>query len=89
MDNLSNFTTSISLNNQPSITRPTLMSLNPEKCTHRLHYCLFMVNWDRCCESCNTLDDPSHWTCAPNKTEDYNSGAFKMIAKINKSASLT
>ena len=32
MSNVSNFTTCISLNNQPCMARPTIIYLNPEEC---------------------------------------------------------
>ena len=47
------------LSNEPCMTRPTFIDLNPDKYNIGLHYNSFMVNLDRCNGSCNTLDDPS------------------------------
>ena len=49
----------MSLNNHKCITQPTLIELNPYKYNQGLRYYPFMVNLDRCNESCNTLSDPS------------------------------
>ena len=63
MTNDSNLTTCVSLNNQPCMTRLTLIYLNPEEHNHGLGYHKFMVNLDRCNGSCNTLDNPSDKIC--------------------------
>lgn len=55
MVNDSNFTTYISLSNQPCIT--TLVDLSPDEYYQGLRYYPFMVNADRCIGSCNTLHD--------------------------------
>ena len=60
----------ISLNNQPSINRPALINLNPNKTRQGLHHYPFIVSLDRCKGRCNTIDDPSSKICVPNKTED-------------------
>ena len=52
MTNDSNLTTCVSLNNQPCMTRPTLIYLNPDEYNHGLGYYKFMVNLDRCNGSC-------------------------------------
>ena len=57
--NVFNFTTCISLNNQPCITQPTLLGLNPGKYNRNLHYYPFIVNLNKCNGSYNSLDDPS------------------------------
>ena len=43
----------------------------------------------KCVRSCNTLNDLSNKVSAPNKTEDLNLRAFKMITAINESKVLT
>ena len=50
------------------MTRTTLIDFNPDENSQGLRYYPFMVNLDRCTESCNTLDDPSGRICVPNKT---------------------
>ena len=47
-----------------------------------------MINWDRCNESCNNLDDTSSRTSASNKTKDVNLGVFNMITRTNESKTL-
>ena len=72
MANVFNFTSYISLNNQPYITRPTLIHLNPDEYNQRFLYYLFMVNLYRLSASCNTLDDPSGRILLAKKTDDTN-----------------
>ena len=78
----------ISLDNQPCMTRPTLININPDKHNQGLRYYLFMVNLDISNASYNTLDDPSGIICAPTKKEDANLNVFNMIRSINKSKTL-
>ena len=63
------------------MTRRTLIDSNPDEYNQRLHYYPFMVNLDRCNESCNTLDDPPGRICGIN--------TFTMITRVNESNSLT
>ena len=64
------------------MTRPTLIS--PDKYNQGLRYYSFMVNLDRCSESCNTLNDPSGRTCIPNETQDVNLNVSNIITIINE-----
>ena len=59
MVNISDRTKCISLSNQPCMTRPTLIDLNPDECNQGFRYYQFMIILDRYSRSCNTLDDPS------------------------------
>ena len=63
------------MNNQPCMTKPTLINLNLDEYNHGLCYCncLFMINFDRCNRGFNTFDNPSGKIQVPNKTEDINS----------------
>ena len=73
MANVSNFRTSMSLNNQSCMTAPcmtTLIDLNPEEYNLGLRYYPFMVNLDRCSGSCNKFDYSSGRICVPNETEN-------------------
>ena len=79
MANDSNLTTFISLNNQPYMTRPTLINKNPDDYNPGLHYSPCIVNLDRSNGGCNTLDHPS----VPNK-RDVNLSVFNMITTIKK-----
>ena len=47
----SDYTKSISLNNDPSLARPTLVALH----SYELHYCSYFVSLDRCNGSCNSF----------------------------------
>ena len=89
MVNASNFTTYISLNNQPCMTRPTLIGLITDEHNQGLHYYQFLVNLDKRKGNYNSLDDPSNKICVPNETEDINLRVFYMITRINESKSLT
>ena len=70
-------------------TQPTTINLHPNEYTHGLRYYPFVVNLDRCVESCNTLNDLSNEACVSNKTEVLNLSMFNMITGINKSKTLT
>ena len=52
------------VNNQPYMTRSAHIDLNPGKYYQRLSYYPFVVNLDRCNESCNTLNDFSDRMCS-------------------------
>ena len=65
--------------------QPTLINLHPNDYRKGLHYYLFAVNSGRSVSTCNTLNDLSKTLCVPNKTEDLNLTAFKMITGINES----
>ena len=70
MANASNFATCMSLKNQPCMTRPTLINLNPDY-NRGLRYYVFMVKLDRYNGNCNTFDDPSGRMCVPSKTQKH------------------
>ena len=76
----------ISLNNQPCMTRPTLIGLNPDEYNQELCYYPFIVNLDRCNGICNILNDTSS-ICVPNKGEDVYFSVFNMISGTNESSS--
>ena len=80
----SNLTVSIFLNNQSSMTRPTLIDFNPDEYNQGLRYYPFMVNLDRCNGTCNGLDDLSDKICVQYKTEDLDLTAFDMATRIKK-----
>ena len=50
----------ISLNNEPCLTRPTLVYLNFDEDDHGLHHFLFIM------ESCNILGDLLSRICTPD-----------------------
>ena len=83
------YTNYICLNNQPCMTRPTLMDLNPDECNQGMCCNLLMVNLDKCNEIYNTFDDLSSRICVPNITENVNINVFDMITRINESSALT
>ena len=87
--NGSNHTKCVSLTNQKYSTQPTIINLHLIEYNQELHYCPFAVNLDRCVRSFNTVNDFSIKVCVPNKVEDLNLSAFNMIARINKSKTLT
>ena len=61
------------------------INLHPNEDIKELRYYPFPVEWDRCDESCNTLNDLSDKVCVPNKTDDLNISVFIMITGINES----
>ena len=83
MANIYNFTTCISLNNQPCMIWPTLIDLNRDWYNQGLHYCPFMVNLDRCDRNCITLDDPPGKISIPDKTKNLSLNVFEIKARIN------
>ena len=62
-----NLTTFNCLNNQPCMTSPALIDLNPDDNNQGFYYYPFMVNSDRCNGSCNILDDISGRVNVPKK----------------------
>ena len=88
MANVSYRTNCISLSNQLCRDGPILTDINPNEYNQELTYYSFMVNWD-CTGSYNTINDISGRICVSNKTEVVNLSVFNMIARINKSKTLT
>ena len=79
-----NHTKCMSLINQKCMIWPTFVHLHHSEYKKNFNYS-FAVKLDRFVGSCNTLND----LCVPNETEDLNLSAFKMIAGINESKTLT
>ena len=52
--------------------QPTLINLYPYEFSQGLRYYPYAVNFNRCMESCNTLNDLSNRVCVSDKTEDLN-----------------
>ena len=75
---------SISINNQPCMTRPAFEDLNADK----LHYYSFNTSLDICDGSCNADEDSCGIICLPNKIEDINLKVFNMRKEINESKTL-
>ena len=69
----------VSLSNEPSTARPTLIDLNPVK----FNYYPFRVSLDKCSGSCNAADDLSTILRIPGKTRDINIKVFNIIRSIN------
>ena len=72
MANVSNFITCISLNKEPSMTRPTNIDLNPDEYNQGLCYYSFMVKLNIGNGSYNALNDTFGRICVADKTEDIN-----------------
>ena len=70
----------LSLNNEPYMTRPTLIDLNPLE----LNYHLLMVSLDKCNGSCNAVDDLFTKKYAPSKTKNVNVEVVNVIIRINE-----
>ena len=85
MVSVSKFTSS---SNQPCMTSPTLINLNPDEYYLELRYYRVMVYWDTCNGSCNALYDHSDRIRAPNEAEDVNLVVFNMITKTNKNKNI-
>ena len=74
----------VSLNNEPCMTIPILIELNPAD----LNYHSFMISLDKCNGSCNTIDNLSAKICVPTESEDVNVKVFNMIKRINAAKTL-
>ena len=70
----------LSLNNEPCMTRPTLIDLNPLE----LNYHLLMVSLDKCHGSCNAVDDLFTKKYAPSKIKNVNVEVVNVIIRINE-----
>ena len=87
--NGSNHTNCISFSNQKCEVQHTLISLNPNEYSQKVHYYPFAVKLDICVGSCNTLNDLSNKVCVAYKTQDLNLIMFNIITGINESKILT
>ena len=87
--NGSNHTNCISFSNQKCEVQHTLISLNPNEYSQKVHYYPFVVKLDICVGSCNTLNDLSNKVCVAYKTQDLNLIMFNIITGINESKILT
>ena len=72
------------LSNEPCMTRPTLIDLNPIK----LNCYLSIISPDKYNGSCNVVDDLPAKICVPSETEDVNVKAFNTITRISESKTL-
>ena len=79
--NASIHTKCVSLSNQKRFNIPLLIHFN--EYSQKWHYYPFMVKFDRCVGSYNTLNDLPNKVCVPDKTEDLNLSVFSMITGIN------
>ena len=80
--NESNPARCISLSNQKCMIEPSLINLHPNEYTQELHYYPFAAKLNRCVGSCSTLNDLSNKVCVPEKTKDFTTHVFNMIAGI-------
>ena len=62
------------------MTRPTHINLDSVE----LNYYPFMINPDKCNESCNDVDDLTTKMCVPSETKDVNVKVFNTITRINE-----
>ena len=68
-----------SSNHKPCQARPTLVNI---KCSEPPYY-PFSVSVNKCCGSCNTIDDPYANVCVPSKVKNM-SKVNHLITGINK-----
>ena len=87
--NASDHTKWVSLSNQKCEIQPTLINLDPDEYSQEFHYYPFLVKFNKCVGSCNTLNDLSNKVCVPNKTEDLDLSVFNITTGINESKTLT
>ena len=87
--NASDHARSVSLSNQKCEIQPTLINLDPDEYSQEFHYYPFLVKFNKCVGSCNTLNDLSNKVCVPNKTEDLDLSVFNITTGINESKTLT
>ena len=72
----------LSLNGEPCMARPILISLNLAE----LEYYQFMINLDKCNGSCKAL---SPKICVPKTTKDINIKVFNTITNKNAAKAIT
>ena len=70
----------VSLNNQPYQSRQRVIDIN----SNNLFYYLFNVSANKCCISCNTIDDPYDRICIPNKVKNINVKVFNLLLRMNE-----
>ena len=70
----------ISLNNQQSQARLTLVHINCDE----TFYHPFYVTVNKYGETCNTIDDPYAQFCVPNKFQNMNAKVFDLISGVNE-----
>ena len=73
-----------SFNNEPCMTRYTLIDLNPVK----FNYYSFMISLFQCSGIFNAPDDLSTKVCVPSKIKDINVKVSNMITRINQAKTL-
>ena len=74
----------MSLNNEPCMTRRTLVYLNSVE----LSYYRLIISLDQCNEICNVVDGLSTKVCVPSKRNGVNVKVFNSIARINETKTL-
>ena len=82
---LSLTTKCMSLNNNWSTTRLTVIHLDPVK----FNYYLFVISLDKCDRSCNNaVGDLSAKACVPTNTKGVNIKVLNIITRINEAKML-
>ena len=74
----------VSINNYPSMTRPTLIDVNPIE----FNYYSFMISLDKCNLSCNFVYGLSMKVCAPSQIKDVNVKVFNAITRMYEAKAL-
>ena len=70
--NVSNHMKYMSIKNQQCMTHSTLINLHATEYGQEICYYLFLVNFERCVRSFNTLNDISNQFFVPDKIKDLN-----------------
>lgn len=68
----------VSLSKRPCYARPTLVNRNPNE---PLYY-LFTVSVNKCCGSCNIIDNPHVRVCVSDKVKNINVRVFYSVSRI-------
>ena len=69
----------IALNNEPCMTRPTVIDLNLI-----VNYYPFLICLGKCNGSCKAIDELSMKICNPIQTKDVNVKVLNIITRISK-----
>ena len=70
----------LSLNNQSSQTRSTIVNVNSVKTL----FCLFNVSANNIGGSCHIIIDPYARVCVPNKVKSMNVKVFNLLPWVNE-----
>ena len=70
----------VSVNNQECKTRPEIININSNEPT----FYPYSIKVNKCCGSCNNINDPCSKMCVPDVVKNINVKVFNLMSRTNE-----